>query len=222
MLLFNTHGGRTFMTIMDAPRGAHDEGRGLESEASLGTHHESDREESRKTDETKHATKTSEFWAYLGLIVGLVIAGSVGSGLGPNRIWLYLTILTVGYLVSRGLAKALHGRGRGNETKPSFKTTEFWVFLTALVALFITGLATGDGGVGEVDTLGADRVWLYAAILGVGYLVSRGLAKSGAGAQASVEHGRGGAPITERVKAAAEAFSGNQTGAGHTGRAGGV
>jgi len=162
----------------------------------------------QKTDETKHATKTSEFWVFLGLIVGSVIAGSVASGLGPNRTWLYLTILTVGYLVSRGLAKALRGRGRGNETKPSFKTTEFWVFLTALVALFITGLATGGGGIGEADTLGADRVWLYAAILGGGYLASRGLAQSGAGAQASVDHGGSGAPITARVKAAAEAFSG--------------
>jgi len=210
------------MTTLDGPRAGHGEGRGLGSEVHR---HEAPRttESRTETDETKHATKTSEFWVFLGLIVGSVIAGSVAIGLGPNRTWLYLTILTVGYLVSRGLAKALRGRGRGNETKPSFKTTEFWVFLTALVGLFVTGLATGDGGAGQVDTLGADRVWLYAAILGVAYLVSRGLAKSGAGAQATHDHGGGGAPITDRMKAAAEAFSGGgETGSTQSGRASGV
>lgn len=46
-------------------------------------------------------------------------------------------------------------------------------------------------------------------ILGVGYMVSRGLAKSGAGAAADTnDHRGGGAPMGERVKAAAEALSG--------------
>ena len=167
-----------------------------------------------RTDETKHATKTSEFWIFAGLVISLIIASAVASGFGPDRFWRYLTILTVGYLVSRGLAKALRGRGRGNETKPSFKTTELWVFVVALVGLLITGAATGGEGFGESDALDASRVWLYAVILAAGYLVSRGLAKSGAGAQASTNHG-GGAPLGERVKAAAHALSAGDGGGGN-------
>lgn len=143
------------------------------------------------SDETIHAIKSSEFWIFLALVVGLIIASLVG-GFGPDRVWFFLTLLTVGYLVSRGIAKALGG-GRG---KSSFKTTELWVFAAALIALFITGLVTRGEGHGELacaylqpaslcDTLDADRVWYYATILGIGYLISRGLAKSGAGARAS-------------------------------------
>ena len=173
-----------------------------------------------RTDETKHATKTTEFWIFVGLVVGLVIASATADDFGASRLWLFLTILTVGYLLSRGLAKALRGKGRGNETKPSFKTTELWVFAIALLALFITGLVTSDVA-GEADNLGAERVWLYASILGVGYLVSRGLAKSGAGARASTDQGHGGS-ITDRARAAAEAFSGGQGGPGQGGRSGGA
>lgn len=60
---------------------------------------------------------------------------------------------------------------------------------------------------GERDNLGADRVWLYVAILTGGYLLSRGLAKSGAGARASTDHGHGPS-IADRAKAAAEAGEG--------------
>ncbi len=173
-----------------------------------------------QTDETKHATKSSEFWTWALLAISLIIASAVASGFGPDRFWRYLTILTVAYLVSRGLAKALRGRGGGNETKPSFKTTELWIFLAALLALFITGAATGEERPGEPDALDASGVWLYAAILAAGYLVSRGLAKSGAGAQASsADHGSGGAPLGDRVKAAAQALSGSD-GSAHGGRSG--
>jgi hypothetical protein len=163
-----------------------------------------------RSDETKHATKTSEFWIYVGLVVGLVIAASTASDFGVNRLWLFLTLLTIGYFLSRGLAKALRGKGAGDETKPSFKTTELWILALALVALFITGLATSDTA-GELDNLDAARVWFYATLLGVGYLLSRGLAKSGAGARAS-SNGHGGASITDRARAAAEAFSGGEGG----------
>jgi hypothetical protein len=161
-------------------------------------------------DETKHAVKTSEFWLFALLGLTLIVAGAVADGVGPNRVWLFLTILAVGYMVSRGLAKALRGRGRGTETKPFFKTTEFFVLLAALIGLLISGAATEGQGVGEPDLLDASRVWLYATILAVGYMVSRGLAKSGAGAQSSGSaHHAGGQPLGERVKAAAHALSGS-------------
>ncbi len=65
---------------------------------------------------------------------------------------------------------------RSTETKAAFKTTEFVAYLAVLAGILIAGLLvdnTGDGG------FGAQKVWLYATILTVGYMVSRGLAKSG-------------------------------------------
>ena len=67
----------------------------------------------RLATETKAAFKTTEFYAYLVVLVGLLIAGiatKAGDG-HPDRfiasqVWLYATILTVGYMISRGLAKA--------------------------------------------------------------------------------------------------------------------
>ena len=67
----------------------------------------------RLSTETKHALKTTEFYAYVVTFVMILIAGnSIESDGGSpdhfaaNKVWLYITILTVGYMVSRGLAKA--------------------------------------------------------------------------------------------------------------------
>src|SRR3954452_1136688 len=67
----------------------------------------------RLTTETKNAVKTTEFYAYLVVLAGLLIAGLVtkaGNGHDDRflskEVWLYATILTVGYMISRGLAKA--------------------------------------------------------------------------------------------------------------------
>src|SRR3954451_4275319 len=67
----------------------------------------------RLTTETKAATKTTEFYAYVVVLVGILIAGLVtkaGDGADDRflskQVWLYATILTVGYMVSRGLAKS--------------------------------------------------------------------------------------------------------------------
>ena len=65
----------------------------------------------RRSTETKAAFKTTEFMAYLGLLAAVVIAGAVvdqsdAGGFGARQVWLYATILTVGYMVSRGLAKS--------------------------------------------------------------------------------------------------------------------
>ena len=62
--------------------------------------------------ETKASFKTSEFFAYIAVLAGTLIAGAVitGDGSDPdkfsaNEVWLYITVLTFGYMVSRGLAK---------------------------------------------------------------------------------------------------------------------
>ena len=62
--------------------------------------------------ETKAAFKTTQLRAYLLTVAGVLIASAVidenqdGQGFGAERAWLYITMLTIGYLVSRGLAKA--------------------------------------------------------------------------------------------------------------------
>jgi hypothetical protein len=66
------------------------------------------------------------------------------------------------------------------ETKASFKTTEFAAYLVMLAGLFIAGAVTNASSYGaHHDVFRADRVWLYAVILTVGYMLSRGFAKSG-------------------------------------------
>ena len=67
---------------------------------------------------------------------------------------------------------------RGDETKAFYKTTEFIVFIVATVGVLLASylVQTTDG---RDDYFMADKAWLYVVILSVGYMVSRGLAKSG-------------------------------------------
>ena len=65
----------------------------------------------RLTTETKSAFKTTEMIAFVVAVFGVLIAAafvdqSDAGGLGAKQAWLYVTILTVGYMVSRGLAKS--------------------------------------------------------------------------------------------------------------------
>lgn len=67
----------------------------------------------RRITETKPAFKTTEFVVYLVTVVGVLIASSlVGETAGrgdpflADKAWLYITLLTIGYMISRGLAKA--------------------------------------------------------------------------------------------------------------------
>jgi uncharacterized membrane protein YkgB len=65
----------------------------------------------RLITETKASFKTTEFMAFVAVLVGILIAAAVvdqadAGGLGAKQAWLYVTILTVGYMVSRGLAKS--------------------------------------------------------------------------------------------------------------------
>ena len=65
----------------------------------------------RRSTETKASFKTTEFFAYLAVLAGILIAGLLvddagAGGFGAEKVWLYATILTVGYMVSRGLAKS--------------------------------------------------------------------------------------------------------------------
>jgi hypothetical protein len=63
--------------------------------------------ESRRTsDETKLSLKTTEFWAMAGLIVAILIASAVSDSLGDVRAWTLVAAIGIGYMISRGLAKA--------------------------------------------------------------------------------------------------------------------
>ena len=69
------------------------------------------RRRTRLSTETKAAFKTTEFFAFIAVLVGILVAGAVvdssdAGGYGARQVWLYATILTVGYMVSRGLAKS--------------------------------------------------------------------------------------------------------------------
>ncbi|MFP7762259.1 hypothetical protein [Marisediminicola sp. LYQ134] len=66
---------------------------------------------------------------------------------------------------------------RTTETKPSFKTTEFYIWLLVSAGILIAAAVTDNGDDGQ--GFGADHAWMYVAFVTVGYLVSRGLAKSG-------------------------------------------
>lgn len=70
-----------------------------------------DRRPRRLSTETKAAFKTTEFFAFLAAVVAVLIAAAMidnsdAGGFGARQAWLYVTILTVGYMVSRGLAKS--------------------------------------------------------------------------------------------------------------------
>jgi hypothetical protein len=65
----------------------------------------------RRFTETKAAFKTTEFVAYIAAVVAVLIAAGVvdeanAGGFGAQQAWLFVTVLTVGYMISRGLAKS--------------------------------------------------------------------------------------------------------------------
>ncbi len=67
----------------------------------------------RLTTETKAFFKTSEWWTYLAMVVAILIAGNSiegeeggGDFFAADKVWLYITLLTIGYMLSRGIAKA--------------------------------------------------------------------------------------------------------------------
>ncbi len=71
-------------------------------------------------------------------------------------------------------------RSRGEETKPSFKTTELIVYVVAVIGVLIASYTVGDRANNDgSDIFAADKAWWYITLLTIGYMISRGLAKSG-------------------------------------------
>ena len=66
----------------------------------------------REISETKSAFKTTELVVYVVSVVGVLIASALvdnaqdGQGFNAHQAWFLVTLLTIGYLISRGLAKS--------------------------------------------------------------------------------------------------------------------
>ena len=73
----------------------------------------------RLARETKSAFKTTELIVYVLSVLGVLVASWVvdvnpdGQGFSAYQGWFLVTLLTIGYLISRGLAKA----GSRDETR---------------------------------------------------------------------------------------------------------
>jgi len=72
------------------------------------------------------------------------------------------------------------------ETKLSFLTTEFWAMVAGIAALVVIYLAADD------PSLNLFRACLLATVVGTGYIVSRGFAKSGSHDDHMVDGNRDG------------------------------
>jgi hypothetical protein len=59
----------------------------------------------------------------------------------------------------------------GDETKNAFKTTEFFAMVGIIGAILIAAAVS--------DSFGDRRAWTLVAAVAIGYMISRGLAKSG-------------------------------------------
>ena len=59
-----------------------------------------------RSTETKASTKTSEFFVYLAAAAAILIASLVVDGFNATEAWMFFTFLSIGYIISRGLAKS--------------------------------------------------------------------------------------------------------------------
>ena len=59
-----------------------------------------------RSTETKASTKTSEFFVYLAAAAAILIASLIVDGFNATEGWMFFTFLTIGYMISRGLAKS--------------------------------------------------------------------------------------------------------------------
>ena len=64
---------------------------------------------SRTWDETKSSFKTTELLVLLAAVGGVLVAAQMDDSLDAWRAWLLVSALAIGYMLSRGLAKAGSG-----------------------------------------------------------------------------------------------------------------
>jgi len=71
----------------------------------------------------------------------------------------------------RTRAPSSPSRPASDETKHSLKTTEFWAMAGIIAAILVATAVS--------DSLDDVRAWTLVAAVAIGYMISRGLAKSG-------------------------------------------
>ena len=71
-----------------------------------------------------------------------------------------------------------------DETWPARKTTELIAYLATVLAVVVTAFVVGDDDNG-VDAFGAAQALQYVTFLTIGYMLARGLAKSGSHSRSS-------------------------------------
>jgi hypothetical protein len=75
----------------------------------------------------------------------------------------------------RGVARRL-----STETKAAYKTTEFLTYVVVFAGILLASLLVKTGQDGQrPDYFRADKAWWYITLLTIGYMIARGLAKSG-------------------------------------------
>jgi hypothetical protein len=88
---------------------------------------------------------------------------------------------------SAGLASTAVGtdgragtRRLSTETKAAYKTTEFITYVVVFAGILVASFLVKTGQDGQrVDYFRADKAWWYITLLTIGYMIARGLAKSG-------------------------------------------
>ncbi len=66
----------------------------------------------------------------------------------------------------------------GDGERPTYLSTEFIVFVVLVLGILLAAVIVQDTD-GHEDYFRADRAWWYITLLGVAYIVSRGLSKIG-------------------------------------------
>jgi len=75
----------------------------------------------------------------------------------------------------RGVTRRL-----STETKAAYKTTEFVAYVVVFAGILLASFLVKTGQDGQrVDYFRADKAWWYITLLTIGYMIARGLAKSG-------------------------------------------
>jgi hypothetical protein len=71
-------------------------------------------------------------------------------------------------------------RRLSTETKSAYKTTEFLTYVVVFAGILVASFLVKTGQDGErIDYFRADKAWWYITLLTIGYMIARGLAKSG-------------------------------------------
>ncbi|WP_188540693.1 hypothetical protein, partial [Kocuria dechangensis] len=87
---------------------------------------------------------------------------------------------TASHTATPATTGADHTARRATETRAATRTTELIAYLGVLAAIVVTAALVGDNGAEDgADLFDARQAVEYITYLTIGYLVARGLAKSG-------------------------------------------